>query len=83
MFWTIWIEHNGRVFNQEQCHKVNVKHIIWDNIIVHAKVAWARVVQDLLRLAHTKPKPFSKVSTRLNAIHMSFVVNWNENHLKL
>lgn len=45
MFWTIWIEHNGRVFNQEQCHKVNVKHIIWDNIIVHAKVAWARVVQ--------------------------------------
>lgn len=39
--WMIWIKHIDRVFNQEQWHNSKVKHIIWDNLIMHAKVAWA------------------------------------------
>jgi hypothetical protein len=36
--WTIWIERNDRVFNQEQWHVSRVKHRIWDELIIYAKV---------------------------------------------
>ena len=32
--WTIWIEHNDKVFNQEQWHQSKFKHLIWDNPII-------------------------------------------------
>jgi hypothetical protein len=43
--WTIWIERNDQVFNQEHWHESNLKHLIWDELIMHSIVAWARVVK--------------------------------------
>jgi hypothetical protein len=51
--WTIWIECNDRVSNQKQWHESKVKHLIWDDLIMYAKVAWERVV-NLLRLVHAR-----------------------------
>ena len=45
MLWTIWIECNDRVFNQEQWHESEVKHLICDDLVMYAKVAWARIVK--------------------------------------
>ena len=45
MLWMIWIEHNNRLFNQDQRHESKVKHLIWDDLIMNAKIAWARVVK--------------------------------------
>ena len=42
--WTIWIERNDRVFNQEQWHVSRVMHHIWDELIMYAKAACNRVV---------------------------------------
>lgn len=32
--WTIWIEHNDKVFNQEQWHQSKVIHLIWADLII-------------------------------------------------
>ena len=49
--WTIWIEHNDRVFDQEQWHVAKVKQRIWDDLIIYAKVA-----------SHIKISSFSAVA---------------------
>jgi len=43
--WTIWIECNDKVFNHEQWHESNVKHRNWYGLIIYAKVAWQRVIE--------------------------------------
>ena len=43
--WTISIEHNDKVFNHEQWHEFKVKHRIWDELIIYAKVAWEWVIK--------------------------------------
>ena len=43
--WMIWIERNDRVFDQEQWHDSKVKHIIWGDLIMYAKVLWTRVIK--------------------------------------
>ena len=39
----MWIECDDRVFDQE--HESKMKHLIWDNLSMHAEVVWARVVK--------------------------------------
>lgn len=34
-----------KVFNQEQWHDTKAKHLIWDKLIMHAKIARDRVVK--------------------------------------
>lgn len=43
--WTMWIEQNDRVFNHEQCRESKMKHLIWDDLVMYAKVAWIRMVK--------------------------------------
>jgi hypothetical protein len=43
--WMIWVEWNDKAFNQEQWHESNMKHLIWDNLIMYSKVAWAMMVE--------------------------------------
>ena len=45
--WTIWIERNDKVFNQVEWHISKVKHRIWDELIIYAKAAWKRVVEQI------------------------------------
>ena len=45
--WTIWIERNDNVFNQSAWHLSKVKHRIWDELIMYAKAAWNRVVEQI------------------------------------
>ena len=45
LFWTKWIECNDRVFNHEQWHESKVKHIIWDDLDMYAKVARERFIK--------------------------------------
>ena len=45
--WTIWIEHNDKVFNHEQWHESKVKHRNWDELIIYAKEAWNRVIEQI------------------------------------
>ena len=45
--WSIWIERNDKVFNQEQWHISKVKHKIWDELIIYAQVAWKRVLEQI------------------------------------
>ena len=45
--WTIWIERNDKVFNQEHWHKSKVKQRIWDELMIYAKVAWTRVLEQI------------------------------------
>jgi hypothetical protein len=35
------------VFNREQWHKSTVKHSIWDELIIYAKEAWNRVIEQI------------------------------------
>ena len=42
---TIWMERKDGVFNQGQWHESKVKHLNWDDCIIYAKLAWARVVK--------------------------------------
>lgn len=37
--WFIWIERNDKVFNQEHWIEAKVKHLIWGELIMYAKVA--------------------------------------------
>ena len=39
------MEHNDRAFGKEQWHESKVKHLDWDDFIIYAKLAWARVVK--------------------------------------
>ena len=34
-----------KVFNHEQWHESKVKHRIWDELIIYAKVTWDRVIK--------------------------------------
>ena len=70
--WMIWIDQNNRVFNHEQWHESKMKHLIWDNLIMYAKMAWERVV-NLLRLASTWPKPSFKDLIKLGEIGTFFL----------
>ena len=45
--WIIWIEHNDKVFNQEQWHESKVNSRIWEGLIMHAKAAWKRVIKHI------------------------------------
>ena len=68
--WTIWIERNDRVFNLERWHKSKSKHLIWDNLISYAKVAWAKVVK------------YVKVSTYpTKALLKGFNQTWDNRHV--
>jgi hypothetical protein len=51
---------------------IKVKHLIWDNLIMYAKMPWARVVK-FVKIASIWPKPFSKVLTKFGALGTSFV----------
>ena len=62
--WTIWIERNDKVFNHEQWHESKVKQKIWDELIIYAKVAWKRVVEQLRLVASRRWLCF-KASTKL------------------
>lgn len=41
----IWIEGNGRVSHHEQWHESKMNHLLRDDLIMYAKVDWARVVK--------------------------------------
>ena len=45
--WTIWVERNDKVFNDEQWHLTRVKHRIWDELILYAKAAWNKVLKQI------------------------------------
>jgi hypothetical protein len=45
--WTIWIERNDKVFNQEQWNEFKLKQRIWDELIIYAKAAWTRVLEQI------------------------------------
>ena len=47
ILWTIWIERNDKVFNQEQWHVSKVKQRIWDDLIIYAKAAWNQVLNHI------------------------------------
>lgn len=77
----IWIEQNDRVFNYEQWHESKIKHLIWDNLILYAKVAWDRVVK-FVKISPYSAKPFSKALMKLGGLGMCFV-DGLENHVEL
>lgn len=33
ILWTIWIEHNDKLFHHEQWHESKMKDLIWDDLI--------------------------------------------------
>lgn len=39
ILWTIWIEHNNNVFNQDQWHDLKVKNLVLDEFIIYGKVS--------------------------------------------
>jgi hypothetical protein len=44
--WTIWVEWNDKVFNQEQWHESKMKYSrIWDTLLMYAHTAWQRVLK--------------------------------------
>jgi hypothetical protein len=43
--WTIWVERNDKVFNQEQWHESKMKARIWDTLLMYAHTAWQRVLK--------------------------------------
>ena len=43
--YNIWIEHNNKVFNQEQWHESMVKNLVGNNLTVYTEIAWERVVK--------------------------------------
>ena len=45
--WTIWIERNDKVFNHEQRHESNIKHRVWDDLNMYAKVAWKWLIKQV------------------------------------
>jgi hypothetical protein len=45
--WTIWIKSIGKVFNHEQWHESKVKQRLWDELIIYAKAAWDRAIEQL------------------------------------
>jgi hypothetical protein len=81
--WTIWIERNDKVFNQEQWHLSKVKHKIWDELIIYAQVAWKRVLEQVKKksyLTETLVHGFDKtwgdrqVLCRRHDLHITW--NW-------
>ena len=36
--WTVWVEHNGRVFNHEFCHELKVKFLVMDTAVASARL---------------------------------------------
>ena len=81
--WTIWVERNDKVFNQVQWHESKVKQQMRDALIIYAKMAWKRVLEQ------SKISDFSKeamlhvfdktwgargVLCRRNDLHMEW--NW-------
>lgn len=56
MLWTIWIDINHKVFNNTQWHETKVKHFIWDELMMHAKLTRARVLEFI------EISPFSTVA---------------------
>ena len=43
--WTIWVERNDKVFNQEQWHVSKMKAHIWNTLLMYAHMAWQRVLK--------------------------------------
>ena len=43
--WTIWLERNDKVFNQEQWQESKVKFRIWNELLMYAHTAWQRVLK--------------------------------------
>ena len=43
--WTIWVERNDKVFNQEQWHESKMKSRIWDTLLMYAHTVWQRVLK--------------------------------------
>lgn len=50
--WTIWIERNYKVLNKEQWHEHETRPIIWVDLIMYTKVAWAKDVNKIEIKAH-------------------------------
>jgi hypothetical protein len=40
-------EHNDHVFNHGQWHESKVIHQIWNELIIYAKAAWERVINQI------------------------------------
>ena len=53
--WTIWIEYNDKVINQEQWHQSKVKHLIWVDLIICTPKWLGRGYWNLSRLVTTQP----------------------------
>ena len=62
--WTIWVECNDKVFNQERWHESKVKYLIWDDPIMYAEMAWARVVK-FVKISISRPKLSLRASMTL------------------
>ena len=62
--WTIWLEQIDRVLNYEQWHESKMKHLIWDDLTMYAKVAWARVAK-FVEINTYLAKALSKSSMKL------------------
>ena len=68
-----------RCLNQKQWHESKVKHLIWDDYIMYAKVAWARVIK-LIKISTYLAKPSSQAeSIKLGVLGTSSlkVLEWN------
>ena len=63
--WTIGIERNDRVFNQEHA---KVKQRIWDELIIYAKAAWNRVLEHTSRLVAFRQRQCFKALTKLGEL---------------
>ena len=75
--WTTWIMCNNKVFNQEQWHVSKVKHLIWDNLVMDAKIVWVGWL-NLSRFVLTWPNPSLMVRQKLGGQGKSFIggIRW-------
>ena len=64
-FWMIRIDQNNRVLNLEQWHDSKMKHLIWGDLTMYAKMTCEHVVE------------LVKISTYLaRALHKDFDETW-------
>jgi hypothetical protein len=85
--WTIWIKRNDKVFNQ-QWHESKIKHRIWDELIMYAKVAWKWMIKQIkissfsivaLLQGFDKTWGARNVHCRRNNLHIEW--NWKQQHM--
>ncbi len=59
--WTLWIERNDLVFNNERWNVVKIHKVIWDALLDYGRVAWNRCMKLILKTPRTKKNTYSKV----------------------